>query len=540
MWAPTGLGLDIFKQRYAFDEHETWAMACRRVAESVGRDESGSVKDSFYRILVEGLFCPGGRIMYGAGRSKQGLLNCFVVPTEDSMAGWGQTVSEIMQISAMGGGVGINFSPLRGRGEPISRGGESTGAVSLMDMCDRVGDVLRSGGGRRVAMMHCLNIDHPDIDEFIRAKRDENRLNNANVSVVIPPGYDYEELRHSNLFNQIVEGALAHGEPGILNGRLANELNPMQDSYELVSTNPCGEIWLPAYGVCCLGALVLPRFITHGRIHWSRLDQTVRIATRFLDCVLDRNDYPLAKTREMALAERRLGLGVMGLHSMFMDMNIRYGSDMSYTTTDNLFKYMKNVAHNESQQLAVEKGAFENWSEDAYPRISVSKGDKPRRNVALLTVAPTGTTSMVHGVTSGIEPMFAPAYIRRHWRGDDLVETLVVTEDYSDHGELAQGADDITPEQHFGIQAVVQQHVDNAVSKTINLPWDTSVEQIKDTWFRYLPQLKGTTLYRAGSRANEPMSPIRMADVPNMIRNWDGELEAPTYIDSCESGVCAL
>lgn len=545
MFEPTGFGADIFRQRYAIDENETWPEACRRVAESVGRDEPTSVREQFYNILVEGLFTPGGRVWYGAGRSSQGLLNCFVVPTEDSMAGWAKTVSDLMQISATGGGVGMNFSPLRGRGAPISRGGESTGAVSLMDMCDRVGDVLRSGGGRRVAMMHCLNIDHPDLYEFINAKKDLQRLNNANVSVIIPPGFDYAELDNSALFNEVVTNALKNGEPGILNQRLAEEMNPMSHQYPLISTNPCGEIWLPAYGVCCLGALVLPRFITGMKtINHALLARVTKVATRFLDCVLDQNDYPLQETEDMARGERRLGLGVMGLHSMFMDMDIKYGSESSYRVADSVFDDIKVAAYEASQLLALDKGEFDFWDNDSTPRLNgIPNPATPRRNVALLTVAPTGTTSLVMGVTSGIEPMFAPAYVRRHWVGDDLQETLIVTDDYLDHGELAQGAYDITPEQHFRMQATVQAHVDNAVSKTINLPASATVEDIKDVWFKYLPSLKGTTLYRAGSRENEPMSPVRIEDVPEMMRLHNGETleqNQEEIADPCATGVCAL
>lgn len=542
MWQPTGFGDTIFRERYAIEENETWPEACRRVAESVGKNETKEIKEKFYKILVDRLFTPGGRIWYGAGRAKQGLLNCFVVPAEDSMRGWGKTVSNIMEITAMGGGVGINFSPVRGRGETISRGGEATGAVSLMDMCDRVGDVLRGGGGRRIAMMHSLNIDHPDIQEFITAKKDLNRLNNANVSVMIPQGFDYEDLRHSTLFDTIVEGALSNGEPGILNGKLANEMNPMSHLYPLISTNPCGEIWLPAYGVCCLGALVLPRFYMNGRINIDLLKETTQTAVRFLDDVIDENYYALPETEKMSKYERRLGLGVMGLHSLLMDMGMKYGNDSSYSMVDNLFRNIKIFAYQESIDLAFEKGPFEGWSKEAEPRIKTPFNNLPRRNVALLTVAPTGTTAIVHGVSSGIEPMLAPAFIRRHWRGDELIETLVVTQDYQDHGILAQGAYDITPEQHFRMQAVVQKHIDNAVSKTINLPRNTTVDQIKDVWFKYLPQLKGTTLYRAGSRANEPMTPIPISDIKEMTSNWSGELEVEneSIKDDCESGVCAL
>ena len=286
MFKPEGLGETIFQQRYALTPDETWEEACFRVARHVAAAEHpDKIKywaERFAHDLTEGLFMPGGRIWYGAGRPTAQLLNCFVIPTTDSREGWGKTLSDTLIVSSLGGGVGINASPIRPRGSEIAgTGGHATGSVSLMQMVDRVGDVLRGGGGRRLALMLCLNITHPDITEFLDVKLDRSELNNANVSVVLPTGFSAEDLisrvnagdsielsfggrdtgrsiEAGNLWNKIVDNALNSGEPGVLNAELANRENNIFYHKNLISTNPCGEIWLEAYGCCDLGAIVYP------------------------------------------------------------------------------------------------------------------------------------------------------------------------------------------------------------------------------------------------------------------------------------------
>jgi ribonucleoside-diphosphate reductase alpha chain len=285
-FTPTGQGLDIWKDRYARDPGENWYSGAYRLAKAMAAAEKEPYEweEKFNDIIVSGLFMPGGRIWYGAGRPVQAMLNCFVIPTEDSMAGWGKTVSDLMQITALGGGVGMNLSPVRGKGFSISRGGESTGAVSLGIACNGVGDVLRGGGGRRIAMMQALDVDHPDILDFIEAKVDRKQLNNANISLIIPPHMKTEwfvdrvrrrqepraavpgsdaraRSTSAEMWEKVIENAWQNGEPGVLNGYLANQQSNIAYSHPLICTNPCGEIWLPAYGCCCLGALVLPRFV---------------------------------------------------------------------------------------------------------------------------------------------------------------------------------------------------------------------------------------------------------------------------------------
>lgn len=538
---PRGLGASIFTERYADTPDESYDQACLRVATAVSADENNRNfhEKNFYSELVNGRFMPGGRIWKNAGTKVQSLLNCFVIPTEDSIEGWGKTVADLMKISSVGGGVGMNFSPIRGRGAAISRGGESSGAVSLMDVCNGVGDVLRAGGGRRVAMMNCLDYDHPDINEFIGAKLDRKRLTNANQSVVIPTDSDYGDLG-SDRWNSVIQNAWSSGEPGILNQKLAEEQNNVFYSHVLISTNPCGEVWLPSYGNCCLGALVLPRFVRSGKFDWASFERSVRTAVRFLDNVLDVNDYPLLETRTMGIGERRLGLGIMGLHTMLLDLGIAYTDGIPFV--EKLFSHMMYYAYDASANLAKEKGAFPLWSKEmnrsGFMTTHTSLTNRPTRNAALLTLAPTGTTSMVHGVSSGIEPVFAARYVRRRYTGENLTSTLVYSAEYQKHGDLVESALEIAPDDHLRMQATVQRYVDNAVSKTINLPNDYPVESLKGLVEKWIPQLKGVTFYRQGSRGDEPLEVISAGE-PDP-RCDEVEYQDTEFDEQCVSGVCSL
>ncbi len=595
-FSPAGLGLSIFQERYARSPEEGWEQACERVARAIAAaEENGKAavyESRFAELLKDNLFMPGGRVWYGAGRPKQQLLNCFVVPTGDSREAWGKSISDMLVVSGMGGGVGANFSPVRGRGYKVKgTGGVATGAVSLMEMWDKVGDILVSGGGRRLALMLCLDFDHPDIEEFLDKKLDKKLLNNANISVVIPPHVTtarFQEMVWNDeqiplqfngvedqfqrtisarkLWTKIVENAWQNGEPGVLNGYEANRSNNVWYHHELVSTNPCGEIWLPPYGCCDLGALVLPRFVLDREFDWDTFDSAVRGGVRFLDNVLDVSHYPLPEIEVVCKDERRIGLGVMGLHTMLLDMGLRYDSDDGRAFIDKLFGTLKNTAYDASISLAIEKGVF-----PAYDRRLLDSGfsktlkrgirnkikEHGLRNCALLTIAPTGTTSMVCGVSGGIEPLFAAAYKRRRkvlnetTAETELVETLVISKEYQKHGELAVGAYDVSVRDHFEMQKVVQTHIDNAVSKTINLPADFKVDDLAELWLEYLPYMKGSTFYREGSREDpendiyEPMSAVRLDEIQDLMLNWTGEFDMESPQDEqnameCANGVCEV
>jgi len=590
---PEGLGLSIFEDRYAHHVGETYQEASRRQAEHVAEAEKEDEREHWANVFFEELatnrFMGGGRIMYGAGRPKAQLLNCFVVPTKDSIEGWGKTVSDIMVISGRLGGVGLNVSPIRPRGSYIKgNGGIATGAVSFAKIADAPGYELVGGGGRRMAMMICLDVTHPDIEEFLDAKLDQDQLNNANISVVIDLPYEefVEKVRHNEdlnlifdgaedregnpisksvsakmLWNKIVQNAWNNGEPGVLNGYLANEMNNIWYHKPLISTNPCGEIWLEEYGCCDLGALVLPRFVINGDIDWKQLKETVHIAVRFLDNVLSVNNYPLPEIAENCENVRRIGLGVMGLHSMLMELGVKY--DEGIDLVDQLFNFIKEEAYYASVQLAKEKGSFPAFDAEKFgqgkfiqslsPKIQEIIQEYGIRNCALLTIAPTGTTSMVPDVSSGIEPIPAPVYWRTRFVNTDDGSrkrdvSLVVRDEYNQYRDVVQGAADISVESHFKMQATVQKHIDNAVSKTINLPEDYPIEDLAELWLDYLPYMKGSTFYRWGSREFEPISPVPEQLWDTVIAQTNGSTIYGDDADSvkglldldCVGGVCAV
>jgi ribonucleoside-diphosphate reductase alpha chain len=416
--------------------------------------------------------------------------------------------------------------------------------------------------------MLCLDTKHGDIQEFLEAKLDLSELNNANVSVVFSENPEDFFARESNgdVWKKVVANALRSGEPGILNGYYANRMSNTWYIAPLESTNPCGEIWLSAYDCCCLGALVLPRFIQEKSItvdegiretktvfNWGLLESAVHVAVRALDNVLTVNHYPLPRIAETCSGLRRIGLGVMGLHDMLLMMGLRYNSDEGLELVNKTLKFIKNAAYEASIELAKEKGAFPRFDAEKYLKGGFIRTLKPSirsairehgiRNCALLTIAPTGTTSMVQSVTSGIEPMFAPAYRRRYRDGDDLKEEVVIHplfKRFVEEGrsvEHFQGAHELSMRDHFEMQRVCQGHIDNAVSKTINVPQGTSADELSELYQEYLPHLKGVTIYPDGARENQPLVPMPLSEALEHVGARAVEAFAQ---DSCKDGKCDI
>ncbi len=582
-FSPDDLGMEVFHRSYAFSEDETWMDGAWRVAEYVAAAEDHGKLDKwrtrFYNEIVTNRFMPGGRIWYGSGRPKAQLLNCFVIPISDSREGWGDYLRESLIISGTGGGLGCNFSPVRPNGSEVKgTGGYATGPVSVMRMDDGVGLELVAGGGRRMAKMSCLDITHPDVVEFLDCKLEDGKLSTTNISIVINfdneefikkvendealelswGGKKFGEVSARELWERIVRNAWNNGEPGVLNGHLANSLSNIYYHKQLVATNPCGEIWLEPYGCCCLGALVLPRFVRGGEIDYDQLDETIRASVRFLDNVLSVNQYPLEKIKQNCEEVRRIGLGVMGLHSMLLKMGVKYSEGLD--VVDDIFKFIKETAYDASIDLAIEKDPFPAFRGEFIDSGFMNTMPEPIkrrikehgiRNCALLTVAPTGTTGIVSGVSTGIEPYMAPVYWRRIKTVDSNLKTviekvLVIEPAYEEFGELVEGAADVSVEDHFKMQAIVQSHVDNAVSKTINIPNDYDPKDLSEIWLKYLPQLKGSTFYRWGSRENEPFEPVLQSDIQEVIQSTPEDLirrkertEEQSSMD-CVSGVCEV
>lgn len=589
MFRPEGFSETIFKDRYAFTPDETWEQACLRVAKQVALAESPdkqkTYEDRFNEILSENLFVPGGRILYNSGRNNPQLLNCFVLSnTLDSKEGWGNAAREMIITSMTGGGCGIDFSDVRPRGASISgQKGESPGSVELMRLIDACAKPVRAGGQRRVALMFSLDLDHPDILEFLDAKLAKGELTHANVSVrskrttefvaAVKEDGDWElswkgkfkkKIKARDLWNKIVQNAYNSAEPGFLNWEhVENESNIFYVE-NLVTTNPCGEIALSSYDCCCLGHVVLHRFVNNGEIDWHRLGNTVRMGVRFLDNVLTVNSYPLAEMKEKSHRLRRIGLGTTGLADALALLGVKYGSKEGNVFVDELYGFIAKVAYESSVMLAIEKGAFPACD----PRKHVQSGFMKRmpkkiqalvlehgiRNCAILTQAPTGTVSILSGnCSSGIEPMFAPAYERRYWQNNERKTELVF---HPLFGELMEknlpvdhlvGSQELSVKEHMEVQKIVQSHIDNAVSKTINMAQDYPVDNMSQLWLEYLPFLKGTTFYRENSRGyvkedgtveEPPLKAIPISEAKKRYK--EQHTVGKEHVDDCVSGVCEI
>lgn len=581
-----GLPSTIFSERHAIHPTETWEEGARRVSRHVSAAELGEIRSKFeelfYQEIVTNRFNPGGRIWYGAGRTRAHAINCYGLSMPgDSREGWGKAISDVIVVSGMGGGIGMNMSSIRPRGSKINgTGGIATGAVSLMQMIDRVGDVLVSGGGRRLALLLALNITHPDMPEFLDIKLDKKELTNANISLIIDKkmpavkwvravkeGKDYDLTWHNtiatkvnakSIWEKIVQNAWNSGEPGILNLDLSNKENNIHYYKPIIICNACSEQPLEGGGACCLGSLVLPRFISNGTLDWDQLRATIKVAVRFLDDVLDTTEYPLPEIRENVLNVRRIGLGIMGLHTLLLELGYKYSSESAHKFIDELFHFIKIASYEASIELAKEKGAFpvyaDEFLESGFVRRAIPQKLQMKirkfgiRNAALNTVAPTGSTSLISNVSSGLEPIFAPAYWRRFYRPTEdgsrkLDKELVVDPIWNtiEDKSLLEGAYDISPENHLEVQRVVQKHIDSAIAKTTNLPQNYPIDNLSDLWLEYLPYVKGTTFYRAGSRGEEPLEAIPLDQVEKLVKKNKGALDgtiAESSIMGCPDGMC--
>lgn len=545
---------EIFEKKYCIHGESSVEEVFRGVAREIAscENEPDIWQDVFYKEMIEGRFLPAGRILANARPDSpmKNYMNCYVIPIEDSMEGIYTALRNDALIGKMGGGVGFNISNLRPKNASISKGGESSGPMSFLDIFDVSAKAIHTGGARRAAHICIMNIDHPDIEEFITYKRGDTnkKLTQFNISVGITDAfmdavkYDrdwdlqfggkvYKTVKAKYLYNLITENMYKHNEPGVFFLDTVNENNSGSYMYDINSPNPCGEQPLPDFGCCCLGALNLSAFVKDPFTDEAIFDtygfaQSVHHAVRFLDNVLSTSDYPIPEIKEQVLSERRIGLGFTALADTFTMMGIVYGDDDSMDLSHHIGKTLRDESYLTSIALAIEKGTFPNYKPEILECGFVSKlpeyiKDKISkyglRNIALNTIAPTGTTSLSIGnnCSSGIEPVFALEYTRNVKQPDDTFigqqvysRTYLMWKKLFGDKELPESfitADRIPIEDSVKIQEVFQEYIDASISKTLTLPDEFTFTQyqglLMDAWNK---GLKGITTFNP----NGSLAPI--------------------------------
>jgi ribonucleoside-diphosphate reductase alpha chain len=606
----TGISEKVFLDRYSLKNKEGKAMEKRpeemwgRIAKAVSKVEKKSKQKKwekeFYSVLKDFRYVPGGRILSGAGTGfAVSFYNCFVIPSpKDSRGGILETLGNMVEIMARGGGVGINLSSLRPRGARVKKvNGFSSGPInwaSLFSVATR--DIIQQGGTRRGALMLMLWDWHPDIEEFITVKQDLSKINGANLSLNISDAFmeaverdadwplvfpdikdsEYDQkwtgdleawkkmgkkiivhkiVKARKLWDLVATAAWKSAEPGVV---FMERYNKLYNNYywnKIICVNPCGEEGLPAWGVCNLGSINLSALVKgkdideKGKFDFNALKSIIRTAVRFQDNVVDMDPYVFEGIRKTQLeGERRIGLGTMGLGDTLIKLHLRYGSDESLEFIDKIYKFIMEEAYKASSEFAKEKGSFAKYDRKLYLEgkfvsqlnDDVKKSIKKNgiRNSLLLMQAPTGSTSLMAGTTSGIEPVYEFEFARHDRLGDHIIRHDLYDAWYKKHEkEVKEGrvkkpewfvsANELTPEDHVKVQGAIQKYVDASISKTVNAPNSHTVDDVKKLYnLAYKLGCKGIAYMRDGSR---PGVLERKPEADSVKKIEEKELKCPTY-----------
>jgi ribonucleoside-diphosphate reductase alpha chain len=524
------------------------------------------VANDFYGLMANRLFVPNSPTLMNAGRPLGQLSACFVLPVDDALSNGKSGIYDTLRAMALvhqsGGGTGFSFSRLRPKNDIVrSTMGVASGPVSFMTLFDASTDVVKQGGTRRGANMGILRVDHPDIMEFITCKDDTTKVTNFNISVAVTDAFmaaveadgPYDlihpktgavtgQLRAREVWERIIHGAWKTGEPGVFFVDKANHYNPVPHLGEYEATNPCGEQPLLPYDVCNLGSINLGAFVKKGEMDWDHLRRVVHLSTHFLENVIDANQYPLLEITELAQRIRRIGLGVMGLADVFVKLGVPYDSEEGVELGRKIQQFVDEEAKNESERLATERSVFPEWERSIWGPDETAaldaNGERIRpirrlRNCNVTTVAPTGTISIIAGCSSGIEPLFAVAFMRNQagvlmpdvnedfvaiakaegWYSDELMRRIAerghieFPEVPAKWQRVFVTANAIKPEWHIRMQAAFQEFNDSAISKTCNFAQDATEEYVEEIYrLAYRLNCKGVTVYRDGSREMQVLS----------------------------------
>jgi len=509
--------LTVLKKRYLLKDkkgriNETPHQLFSRVARALAPEDKNQEK-KFLEIMANLDFLPNSPTLMNAGTSLGQLAACFVLPVEDSLTSIFDTLKYTALIQQSGGGTGFSFSKLRPRGDMVqSTHGVASGPVSFIHIFNSSTDVVKQGGRRRGANIGILSVDHPDILEFIEAKKSGEAINNFNLSVSVTDqfmraaqkGEKYKlihprteqavgQINARKVFDLIAESAWKTGDPGLLFINEINRRNPTPKVGKLEATNPCGEVPLLPFESCNLGSINLKRMLNGKQIDWEKLAKTVKTAVDMLDATIDVTKFPLPQIAQATLANRKIGLGVMGFADLLIKMGIPYNSEEALNLGEALISFIEEEGHARSQFLGRQKGNFPNFPGSIWQK----KGYAYMRNATVTTIAPTGTLSLIADCSSGIEPIFATSYVKKVLGGIKLPKKHAA-------GPASVTAHGIMPEWHVRMQAAFQKFTDNAVSKTVNLPFEAKVEDVRKVfWLAYDLKCKGITVYRDRSKKEQ-------------------------------------